>query len=256
MLLGTVGVLFLERNTLREELHPVVKAALAIAGAAILLLGLAGGIYFLNNSPAPLPPVPVLKQLDREVIRGARVFDPQKGTLPVVRFDSVRITKPRFGGISLGGFNRLEIDGLKLIVYANSGAEADLTNSDNDFSPSAALRAGNLRELLNPEELIRKSGIFQRVSSVRINSLQISVFANKELTEILFAKSAKSVQSGHLLLEECGFLDETLVLHQVSSAELDVERGILTADDFQINLRTVTDALGSKSAVHLQGGDR
>lgn len=213
---------------------------------SLLLVGgaLTGAMYVLNHPEEPVVPVPVLKQLDHEVMRGAKVFSPQQGALPVVQFDSVRIAKPRFGGISLGGLNRLEIDGLKLIVYANSGSGADSADADNDFS--------DVRKLLSPEELCRKAGVSHRVSSIRINSLQISVFAGKELTEILYAKSAKSVQSERLLLAECGFLDEALVRHQVPEAELDVERGVLTGDDFQINLKTVVDALRSKSAVRLQ----
>ena len=213
----------------------------ALLSLLFLAGGLAGGIYLLKKAPESVPVAPsgsFQKQLDREVMRGARVFSPQQGRLPVVQFKSVRIVKPRFGGISLGGFNRLEIDGLKLLWYPDSGGEEDPAGSDSGFS--------NVRKLLSVEELCRKAGISQRVSSVRIHSLCLSVFANEKPIQILCAKSAKSVKSGRFRLKECEFLDEKLVSKQVPEAELDVERGFLVVGSDEFDLSYVTKAVATE----------
>lgn len=207
----------------------------ALTSLLLLVGGLAGGIYILHHPPVPGPPVPVLKQLDREVMRGAKVFYPQRSELPAVQFDSVRIAKPRFGGISLGGFNRLEIDGLQLV--------ADVDSDPKNGAPGSGDGFFNVRKLLNVEELCRQAGISQRVSSVRVNSFSLSVFANGELTKILYAKSAKSVQSGRFSIEQCGFLDEALAWHQVAKAELDVKRGVLITGSNPVHLRDVIKAV-------------
>lgn len=206
----------------------------ALLSLLLLVAGLGGGIYLLNRpEKEPEPPVPLPKQLDREVMRGAKMFSPHQGTQPIVQFDSIRIVKPRFGGISLGGFNRLEIDGLKLFLYPDVDENAGASDSEGGFS--------NVRKLLNVEELCRRAGIYQRVSSLRINSLCVFVFENEKTAQILCAKSAKSVTSGRILLKGCDFLDEALVLQRVSEAELDVERGVLTGGEFAVRLETVVE---------------
>ena len=210
----------------------------ALLSFLFLAGALVGGICFLKKTPESVLAVPsgsFKKQLDRELMRGARVFSPQQGRLPVVQFESVRIVKPRFGGISLGGFNRLEIDGLKLLWYADSGGEDDPVASDSSFS--------KVRKLLSVEELCRKAGVSQRVSSVRIHSLCLSVFSDEKSVQILCAKSAKSVKSGRLLLKECQFLDENLILHRVSEAELDVKRGLVEGNSQRVFIGRVAHRL-------------
>jgi len=223
---------------LRGRLKIRWDGLVALLSFLFLAGALVGGICFLKKTPESVLAVPsgsFKKQLDRELMRGARVFSPQQGRLPVVQFESVRIVKPRFGGISLGGFNRLEIDGLKLLWYADSGGEGDPAASNGGFS--------SVRKLLSVEELCRKAGVSQRVSSVRISSLCLSVFANEKPIQILCAKSAKSVKSGRFRLKECAFLNGELVLHQVPEAELDVRDGVVISGQSVVSLAAVADAL-------------
>ena len=211
----------------------------AVLSLLLLVGALVGGIYFLHEKPAGVRLAPVQKRLDREIMAGARISSPQWGTHPRVQFDSLRLVKPRFGGISFGGFNCLEIDGLKLVlISATDSSKPSPTHRTGLFDGG-----GGLDGLFDFEKILRGAGISGTVSSVRIASLTLYVPLHEKLTEILCAKSAKSIKSGRFLLKECEFLDAQLVLQQVPEAELDVRAGIVIAGRSVVSLAAVADAL-------------
>ena len=126
----------------------------------------------------------------------------QSGALPgveLVRFDSCRIEKQHRSGFSLGGFNVLAIDNLKLVLppqaTAPEGGAGPLTAYSG--SPSDSVKA-EIKKLL---------AVYPRFSALEIRGLSVSlVGADGQQQNVLKATSAEAGRHKTLELSHCEFL--------------------------------------------------
>jgi hypothetical protein len=213
----------------------------ALVSLLLLVGALVGGFYVLNlPKEEPEASLRSLKQLDREVAGGARVSRPEWGTAPTLSFDSFRVVKPKLFGFSLGGFNLIEIDNLRVVL--TEGLLQKPSNLQEGEKTEAGFLA--LSDVCSVRALKRAVGVGKKVSGLKISGLSFCASdSDGTLTEILFAKAAKSVDSNRILLKECGFLDENLILHQVPEAEMDVKDGVITTGSQLVSLELVAKKL-------------
>lgn len=219
-----------------------MKIILVLAGLAVLLLGLAGGLF--TRCAADDPSDSVLKiasrpSLTQDIARGFRLRsgDPDS---PIISFGSVRRMKRKVGSFALGAFNVLEVEDFK-IVFSSAGMNAEGQPAkmymDEMFlkdALSSATDGTGLKRILN---------IRDGISGLVIRRLSVAVEAAGKTEYILRADRAEAKSGKELKLTECRFMDVQKRFHAASKGVLRLETPVaLTAAGHQVILREVIEA--------------
>jgi hypothetical protein len=235
--LGTVGVWFLERNILREEFHPMMKALLISTGFFVLFAGVVGGMFLKTGKnpdmAASVCRPPLTSDLGRNVrIRTASVDS------PLVCFESAEVVKRKLGPFSMAAFNILRINQLSITVAA-PGAEdpaLNLCGFEDSIRNSLSLDTGM-------EGRSSRFGIKERVSGIEIAGFELAVKSGNGVICILQADRAEGCKDKTFALKNCFFMDENRQPHRAPRAVLNLKEPLtLTSDGHQIVLRDVVVA--------------
>ena len=148
----------------------------------------------------------------------------------VIKARSFRIEKRRFGGFSLGGFNQLIIDNLKITIpYSEADSEVKHTSQAQynfQIKKSKIRSAG--------EEIIKELPSF---SALRINYLDINAnLSDGLMTNVLSAVSAR-LKGGRILeLDNCNFLSDEGIFYDNKTIKLDLDSFLILYKGKKYNL--------------------